>query len=90
MEIVAQILQVVNDNNSNNGNGNGIGGGASKTKIMYKAFLSYAQLKEYLLLMTESGMLQYDKLTYTYRMTEKGLKFLKIYNETVVDTTIRI
>ncbi len=89
MEIVAQILQVVNDNNNSNGN-DGIGGGASKTKIMYKAFLSYAQLKEYLLLMTESGMLQYDKLTYTYRMTEKGLKFLKIYNETVVDTTIRI
>ena len=88
MEIVAQILQVVNDNN-NNGN-DGIGGGASKTKIMYKAFLSYAQLKEYLLLVTESGMLQYDKLTYTYRMTEKGLKFLKICNETVVDTTIRI
>ena len=34
-EIVSMILEAAN-------------GGATKTKIMYKAFLSYAQLKEYL------------------------------------------
>ena len=34
-EIVAMILEAAN-------------GGATKTRIMYKAFLSYAQLREYL------------------------------------------
>jgi predicted transcriptional regulator len=39
-EIIAQILEVVNDGSSG-------GEGVTRTKIMYKAFLSYAQLKEY-------------------------------------------
>jgi predicted transcriptional regulator len=31
-------------------------GGAAKTKIMYKAFLSYAQLKEYLTVLLQNGL----------------------------------
>ncbi len=85
MEIVAQILQVVNDYNGSRSSG----GGITKTKIMYKTFLSYSQLKEYLLLVTESGMLQYDGLTQTYRVTEKGLKFLKVHDQ-VVDSAIKL
>ncbi|MGA7008346.1 MAG: winged helix-turn-helix domain-containing protein [Nitrososphaeraceae archaeon] len=32
-------------------------GGATKTKIMYKAFLSFAQLKEYLAMLTQNGLI---------------------------------
>ena len=36
-------------------------GGATKTKIMYKAFLSFAQLRDYLALLTDQGLIQYER-----------------------------
>ena len=63
-DIVSQILEAAN-------------GGATKTKIMYKAYLSYAQLKEYLSVLVENGLLEYEKATQTYKTTSKGLQFLK-------------
>jgi predicted transcriptional regulator len=48
---------------------------------MYKAFLGYNQLNEYLRLLTENNLLSYDAYTRTFKTTEKGLKFLKIYHE---------
>ena len=56
-------------------------GGVTKTKIMYKAFLSYAQLKEYLTVLIENGLLEYIEGEQIYRTTEKGNRFLKIYNQ---------
>ena len=56
-------------------------GGASKTKIMYKAFLSYAQLSEYISVLIANELLEYDQNRQTYKTTEKGLRFLKIYNQ---------
>jgi predicted transcriptional regulator len=55
-------------------------GGTTKTKIMYKAFLSYAQLKEYLAVLEENGLLAYDSGEQIYRTTQKGLHFLNITN----------
>ena len=55
-------------------------GGATKTKIMYKAFLSYAQLKEYLAVLEENGLLEYDKGEQTFKTTQKGTRFLDITN----------
>jgi predicted transcriptional regulator len=52
--------------------------GTTKTKIMYKAYLSYTQLKEYLSLLEESGMVGYESGTQIYRITDKGRKFLKL------------
>ena len=52
--------------------------GATKTKIMYKAYLSYAQLKEYLSLLETSGMIGYQEGAQIYKITEKGRKFLKL------------
>lgn len=52
--------------------------GTTKTKIMYKAYLSYTQLKEYLSLLEESGMVEYQNGTQIYKITEKGRKFLKL------------
>ena len=57
------------------------GGGTSKTKIMYFAFLSYTQLHEYLSLLVENKLLEYQDGTQTYKTTEKGLYFLKMNNE---------
>ena len=67
-EIVSEILQSAN-------------GGATKTKIMYKAFLSYAQLKEYLSVLQANGLLEYDKGENKFNTTNKGMKFLGVYNQ---------
>jgi predicted transcriptional regulator len=67
-EIVAMILEAAN-------------GGATKTRIMYKAFLSYAQLREYLSVLIEINLLEYLEGSQTYKTTEKGLNFLKMHNE---------
>jgi predicted transcriptional regulator len=56
-------------------------GGATKTKIMYKAFLSYAQLREYLSVLIENNLIEYIEGSQTYKTTEKGLNFLKMHNE---------
>jgi predicted transcriptional regulator len=69
MDIISQILEVAN------------GGGATKTKIVYKAFLNYSQLKEYLRVLTESDLLRYDLDGRTFKTTEKGLRFLDRYNQ---------
>lgn len=52
-------------------------GGATKTKIMYKAYLSYAQLKEYLAVLIENGLMARDVDGDLYRTTRKGIKFLE-------------
>jgi predicted transcriptional regulator len=67
-EIVGNILDAAN-------------GGATKTKIMYKAFLSYNQLKEYLSVLIENNLIEYLEGTQTYKTTEKGLNLLKMHNK---------
>ncbi|HEY6657921.1 MAG TPA: winged helix-turn-helix domain-containing protein [Nitrososphaeraceae archaeon] len=67
-EIVGNILDASN-------------GGASKTKIMYTAFLSYNQLKEYLSVLIENNLIEYLDGTKTFKTTEKGLNFVKTHNE---------
>jgi predicted transcriptional regulator len=54
-------------------------GGSTKTRIMYKAYLSYAQLKEYLSILVENGLLEYEETEEKYKTTEKGMKFIKAY-----------
>jgi predicted transcriptional regulator len=56
-------------------------GGATKTKIMYTAFLSYNQLKEYFSILIENNLIEYLDGTRTFKTTEKGLNFLKMHNE---------
>ena len=45
-------------------------GGTTKTKIMYVAFLSYNQLKEYLSILIENNLIEYLDGTQTYKTTE--------------------
>ena len=70
IDIMAEILHAANEKN-----------GAGRTKIMYRAFLSYAQLKEYLPALTRRGLLSYDIDPQTFKTTEKGLRFLDTYNQ---------
>ena len=56
-------------------------GSATKTRIMYKAFLSYAQLREYLSVLVENNLLEFLEGSQTYKTTEKGFNFLKMHNE---------
>ncbi len=68
-EIVCNILEAAN------------GGGVNKTKIMYTAFLSYAQLNEYFSILVKNNLIEYLDGTQTFKTTEKGLNYLKTHNE---------
>ena len=57
------------------------GGGATKTKLMYSAFISFNQLKEYLSLLVEKGLIQYEQGKHTFRTTEKGIHFMKLQSK---------
>ncbi|HYJ02906.1 MAG TPA: winged helix-turn-helix domain-containing protein [Nitrososphaeraceae archaeon] len=48
---------------------------------MYTAFLSYIQVHEYLSVLIENNLIEYIDGTQTYKTTEKGLHFLKMYNK---------
>ena len=48
---------------------------------MYVAFLSYNQLKEYLSVLIENNLIEYNEGTQTYKTTEKGLNYLKMMNK---------
>lgn len=67
-EVVYYILNTVRNE----------GDGAIKTKIMYGSFLTYKQLNDYLALMTDADLLYYNSETNTFKVTEKGLRFLNI------------
>jgi predicted transcriptional regulator len=68
-DIISQILETAN------------GGDATRSKILYKALLSSSQMKEYLTVLTESDLLRYDQETHTFKTTQKGLRFIEIYNQ---------
>jgi predicted transcriptional regulator len=46
--------------------------------VVYKAFLS-SQLKEYLAILTENSLLEFEEERQFYRTTEKGIRFLQMY-----------
>jgi predicted transcriptional regulator len=69
-EIAALILEaVVNTNRS------------TQTIIMYKAYLTHAQLKQFLSSLLEKGLIEYQKEDRLYTITEKGMHFLQVYNQ---------
>jgi len=68
-EIVGLLLDAAN------------GGAATKTKFMYKSYLSFNQMREYLALLVENGLIEYQQGMQTYRTTEKGMRVLHLQNE---------
>jgi predicted transcriptional regulator len=67
-DIVGSILEATN------------GGRATKTRIMYKAFLSFAQLKEYLRDLLQNDLIEFEEGHKTYATTAKGIQLLQIFN----------
>ena len=63
-EIISSILQAAY-------------GGSSKTTIMYKAFITYDQLNEFLSLLVEKGLMEYREGERSFRTTDKGIGFLQ-------------
>jgi predicted transcriptional regulator len=68
-DILGEILEVANERS-----------GTTRTKIMYRAFLSYGQMKGYLTTLTENNLRNYNVDTQTFKTTQKGLRFLDTYN----------
>lgn len=53
----------------------------TQTMIMYRAYLTHVQLKEFLASLMEKGLIEYHKLERIYTITEKGIHFLEVYNQ---------
>ena len=68
--IMAEILKIARE-------------GALKTQIMYRANLSFAQVNEYLSLLSDLNLLETAKQTEKtlYKTTDKGLRYLQSYRE---------
>ena len=56
-------------------------GNTTKTRLMYGSFLSFAQINEYLGFLLFNGLIMKQEETHTFAITEKGLRFLRIYEE---------
>ena len=69
IEIIADILQSVMNDSS-----------LSSSKLMYKSFLTYKQMKEYLPLLLQNELIKYGDKDGNFTITNKGLHFLKMYN----------
>jgi predicted transcriptional regulator len=54
-------------------------GNATKTRLMYGSFLSFAQINEYLTFLVANALIIRDDGTRVYALTEKGMRFLRIY-----------
>ena len=52
-----------------------------KTRILCMAFLSFPQMKEYLAVLQQKGLLEHLAMDHEYRMTDKGKQFVKMYKD---------
>ncbi len=57
------------------------GSGARQTTIMFKSYISLRQLRQYLELLQDKGMIEYASETRLYHTTEKGIAFRRSYDE---------
>ena len=69
-EIVRSILKAAN-----------AAQGASRTRLMYKSYLTYNQLKEYLAHLQENDLIDYELGMRRYRITDKGIRLLQLQNK---------
>ena len=76
LEIIAMILETIGDS------------GAIQAKIMYKVYLSFLQMKEYLSQITQHGLIIYDDRAQIYKITDKGRRFLALYKQMTESITM--
>src|SRR5437016_9091370 len=63
-------------------------GGATKTKLMYSAFLSHSQVEEYLEFLRAKRLISFIADKKRYVPTDRGIQFLKMYGEIKDTVTI--
>jgi predicted transcriptional regulator len=68
-DIIASILEVANGNR------------VRITQIQFKAYLSYTLLKEYLVLLLKTDLLESIEGERAFRTTPKGMQFLHTHNQ---------
>jgi predicted transcriptional regulator len=68
-DIIAAILRVVTER------------AATKTRIMYRAFLSSSQLKQYIPILLDNGLLATNEERSIYNVTENGMRLLQLYHQ---------
>ena len=68
-EIVSNILRVVASSK------------ATKTRLMYGAYLSYTQLEEYLGYVLQQGLISKVSETNLYQLSERGMQYLNLSDE---------
>jgi predicted transcriptional regulator len=70
-ELIESILKAVN------------GRSLSASQIMHKSFLSYAQMKQYVSLLIDAGLIKYEQgnRRRAYKITDTGLRFLHLHSQ---------
>jgi predicted transcriptional regulator len=68
-EIIWQLLEAAN------------GRTVTKTELTYSAFVSHSQLQKYLVMLVEDGFIEYDSENRVCKTSNKGLEFLRLYNQ---------
>jgi predicted transcriptional regulator len=69
-ELIASILKAANGRNVNT------------VQIMYKAFLSYTEVRQYISILIDGGMIKFQEGNRrNYRITDKGIRFLDLHNK---------
>ena len=79
-QIITEILNIINESDAKS---------ATRTLIMYKASLSYTQLKEYLSFLLKNGLIEEIPLKIknhgneklVNKITEKGVRYLQVTRE---------
>ncbi len=69
-EIIGLILQAVER------------GALTRSKIMYKAMLNFKQVSDYTAFLTEEGLLTFQGEERKYAITDRGRRFLGLFEET--------
>jgi predicted transcriptional regulator len=68
-EVISSILEATNGNR------------ARVTEIQFNTYLSYNLLKEYLVQLIQSDLLEYIEGERTFKTTPKGMQVLQTYNK---------
>jgi predicted transcriptional regulator len=78
-DIIAEILRAANK-------------GALQSKLMYGASLTHTDLKEYLRMLQERGMLKYESESRLFTLTERGLGALSAFDkiDALMDPALKI
>ena len=76
-QIIIAIIYETNGDNS-----------AIQAKIMYKVYLSFLQMKEYLSQIMQHGLIIYDDRAQIYKITDKGRRFLALYKQMTESITM--